>query len=140
MIRPLPLSPIGTINAINSGVARYYACSFRDRPIFWPNAPADVRSSDLRTVGKVINAAPDWAWANISGAELWGALCWDLREALGQKQADELLREAWFLLNEKDPSRVEPGKFREHLVNSAQKIENGKFVSEIKEILKRRGL
>jgi ParB family transcriptional regulator, chromosome partitioning protein len=104
------------------------------------NAPADVRSSDLRTVGKVVNAAPDWAWDNISGAELWGALCWDLREALGQKQADELLREAWFLLNEKDPSRVEPGKFREHLVNSAQKIENGKFVSEIKEILKRRGL
>jgi hypothetical protein len=126
--------------AINSGVARYYACSFQDQPIFWRNAPADVRSSDLRTVGEVINAAPDWAWANISGAELWSALCWDLREALSQERADKLLREAWFLLNEKDPSNLEPGKFRDHLVNSAQKIENGKFVSEIKEILKRRGL
>jgi hypothetical protein len=129
-------------DAINAGVARYYACSFQDRPIFWPNAPADARSasSDLRIAGKVITAAADWEWSTRAGAALWGALCWNLRETLGQQRADELLRETWFLLDERDPSKVEPEKFREHLVNSAQKIENGKFVSEINEILKRRGL
>ncbi len=59
----------------------------------------------VRTVKSSLSVA-DWAWANISGAELWGALCWEVREVLGNEPADALLRETWFSLNENDSSNA----------------------------------
>jgi hypothetical protein len=122
--------------AINSGLARYYACSFHGQPMFG----TDGARSNLRTPGRVINSAPDWKWSNVTGAELWGSLCWDVREVLDRDSADALLRETWFSLNENDPSNTLPHNFREQFLVRAEKIENGKFLSALKEILEQRGL
>jgi hypothetical protein len=126
--------------AIESGLGRYYACSFRDQPYFARDAVSSTLPSDLRSKGSVINRSPDWNWGNIEGATLWGALCWEIRELLGKKRADVILREAWFDLDDNDLSNSVPEAFSKHLLARARDIENGQFIPKLMEVLKSRGL
>jgi hypothetical protein len=140
--KPNAPSMLSNYSAIGWGLTYYLVCCYRDRPIFWPSAPKSEWSVNLNKTGKLIlmSHSPLVAWTENSPAELWGALCWDIRGVLGKEQTCTCLREAWFSLNENDPSDVQPHHFCEKLIISAQRIDNGKFLSKITEIFKNRGL
>jgi hypothetical protein len=76
--------------AIESGLGRYYACSFQDQPLFAPKALGSTLPADLLSKGSVIIQSPDWNWANVDGAIQWGALCCEIRELLGKSVSTNL--------------------------------------------------
>jgi hypothetical protein len=135
-------STLSNYSAIGWGLTYYFVCCYRDRAVFWPNAPQSEWSANLSKTGRLIltGSIPRVAWTENSPAELWGALCWDIRGVLGKEKTCICLRETWFSLNENDPSEVQPQHFCEKIISSVAKIENGKFTSRIAEVFKNRGL
>jgi hypothetical protein len=99
-----------------------------------------ITGNSRHVKGSVINRSPDWNWGNIEGATFWGALCWEIREILGKKRADVILRETWFDLDDNDLSNSVAEAFGKHLLARARDIENGQFIPKLMEVFKSRGL
>lgn len=136
--------PLGASNAraaLESGLADYYPCSYRNDPrfgriagvVFGGAASAGIRQLDNQKKfpppGKELD--------QFEMAEIWGGAFWDLRASIGQSITDRLLLRMWQRTppNERDLARLASA-----LVTADQADHGGAHVQVIRQIFARRGL
>jgi hypothetical protein len=92
----------GQQDAVESALADYFPCSYRDDPQLGREIAAYLRSRggfnkpairDLETTAKMSDVA-DRRISQASG-EIWAAAFWDIRKLLGMDATDRLLLQAW---------------------------------------------
>ena len=92
-----------TLAAIESGLAAYFPCSFKGRPLFGDSAARIAGKTtplfDLTNVRRFAEIKNDAASVATDGLEVWGGLFWQLRAQLGTRKTDALLWRAWSELN-----------------------------------------
>lgn len=121
---------------IESGLASYFASSFADNPAI-PGALGETDSlANSRNLSE-LEPGPAAMW---DGTLIWGGAFWDLRGALGQSVADQLLYAAWSLVTESDINANDPKRFGQKILEADVNLTQGKFQSEIKALFERRGL
>ena len=81
-------------NPLESGLALYFPCSFKDDPRFIGRSPY---SGDAKTVWFRLTSDRrlDVPGNENEEAEAWGTLFWSIRKALGAEIADPLIFSAW---------------------------------------------
>jgi len=87
-------------SAIESGLATYFPCSFLNHPKVADQASA--AGQDVFPPQNLVNSRrfseiqlEQAASVMNDGSEIWGAAFWELRELLGQQDADRLLAKRW---------------------------------------------
>lgn len=92
----------GQQDAVESALADYFPCSYRDDPQLGREIAAYLRSRgdfnkpairDLETTAKMSDVA-DRRISQASG-EIWAAAFWEIRKVLGMDATDRLLLQAW---------------------------------------------
>jgi hypothetical protein len=86
--------------AIESGLATYFSCSFRKHPKLGDQASAAGKRIsppvDLRNRRQFSEIKLDrWESVQNDGSEIWGGAFWQVRELLGEENADRLLSQTW---------------------------------------------
>ena len=71
----------------------------------------------------------------VDGTEIWGSAFWEMRQTLGQKDADKIIFDAWFELKPKDVINDRGVAFVKLLLKSG-----GAHAPQIRGIFTRRGL
>jgi hypothetical protein len=130
-------------DAIESGLATYFPCSFRDSPMLGDKASGAGKAiSPPQDLGKHRNFAEirlrNWGSVQRDGSEVWGGAFWEIRQLLGVDAADRFIATTW--------QTFAPGKepaytaFARALLAKSSSVDGGSHTEEIREILKRRGL
>lgn len=131
-------------NAIESGLATYFPCSFTNYPMLGGKATAAGKAilppQDLRThreFGKI--NLRDWVSVENDGSEVWGGAFWEIRQLLGPDSADRLIASTWQAFS---PAKKESAyrSFANKLLSNSGSIEGGKYAEQIREIFQGRGL
>jgi hypothetical protein len=131
--------------AVESGLADYFACSFNNDPLFgeqsihmfreFPEFKGKAAIRDLDNNRSFHEAAADPEFHNVG--EIWSGAFWELRKHLGQDIADKLLFSAWAAaLSSFDANNDFGAAFAETLVETC----DGAHRRNVRAILKRRGL
>ncbi len=88
-----------SLAALESGLAAYFPCSFRDHHLFGDGAARILGQevplfdlTNMRRFGEIEDNAESVATA---GLEVWGGAFWQVRAALGARRADTLLWRVW---------------------------------------------
>jgi hypothetical protein len=131
-------------DAIESGLATYFPCSFANQPVMGEKAseagkallpPSDLRSR--RGFGEIhLN---DWGSVQNDGSQVWGGAFWRIREVMGQQDADQLIAGTWQAFS----SATEGDKFKlfaNALVEKARSIQGGKYFDQVQAVFRERGL
>jgi hypothetical protein len=143
---------------IESGLADYFACSFKDDPnfgtkmvtLFKKTAPGQFTKPFLRTMENrlrfdQIDLDRSGGRVNSEG-EVWSGAFWDLRQKLGfdvhgNHLADVLLLKAW---DDRRPlpngEKAARAAFAKAILDQDQKLTGGKSAAQIREVLQSRGL
>lgn len=101
---------------LESGLAFYFPCGFKNEPHFAPGLPEKVEGTDLTTRKKFADfRATDQNYMRIAG--VWGATLWDLREQIGGKEIDQLALAAWSSFRPRNKDF--PKAFGRHLIELA---------------------
>jgi hypothetical protein len=132
--------------AMESGLATYFPCSFVDHPIMGDQAsdagkallpPQDLRNNrpfsdiHLKQYDSVENA----------GSEVWGGAFWQLRQVLGKDKADHLLAETWRAFSpEKPAAGTLYAAFAANLLERSKSLDDGKYAAQIRALFEQRGL
>jgi hypothetical protein len=127
--------------AIESGLADYFPCSFSGNPALAENFAKDVLKKpyirNLENTRKFSELPPN-PTVQDSG-EIWGGAFWEMRQLLGKERGDSLLLSVWLATNPLD-ARGDPGaNFVNELMQMAQST-GDKRAEQIKSIFVRRGL
>lgn len=134
--------------AVESGLADYFPCSFNNDPQFgeksfhlfqkYPGFEGKAAIRNLSNDRKFNEASANPELHHVG--EIWGGAFWELRQQLGQSTADKLLFSTWAALRFSDT----PGNFNvsfvKKLLETAQSLEGGEQGGDIRAIFKRRGL
>ena len=131
--------------AVESGLADYFACSFNNDPLFgeksihmfreYPQFQGKAAIRDLDNNRSFDEAAADPEFHNVG--EIWSGAFWELRKHLGQDVADKLLFSAWpAALSSFDTNDDFTAIFAKTLVQTS----DGAHRRDVRAILKRRGL
>ena len=115
--------------AIESGLAQYFPSSFLGTPT------PEVSTWDLTKKRSFGDIRPDIGSARTTGAEVWGSAFWEMRQTIGQKDADKALFDAWFELKPRDMLNDRGGTFVKLLLKTG-----GAHAPQIQEIFMQRGL
>jgi hypothetical protein len=115
--------------SIESGLAIYFPCSFVGNP------KPELSTWDLTAKRPFGDIQPNLVSAINVGTAVWGSAFWEMRQAIGQKDADQALFDAWFKLQPKDVSNDRGVAFVNLLLESDKA-----HASQIREIFRRRGL
>jgi hypothetical protein len=87
--------------AIESALAYYLPCSFRNSPKFGEvEARTEIPVIDLSQPHKLNELKGDAYSMYYGDAEIWGSLFWQLRSKCGRERIDGLLAKAWANLDE----------------------------------------
>ena len=125
--------------AVGSGLASYFPCSYNGRPVFGGKT---TEGTGFWNIGKIIYRLNEIDSQNVVtvGGLAWSNAFWEIRNLLGQVITDELLFESWF--NFRPDEVLQNGKFAfgKKLIERIKKINDGRFVPEVKEILRARGM
>jgi hypothetical protein len=101
---------------LESGLAFYFPCGFKNEPHFAPGLPEKVEGTDLTTRKKFADyPATDENYMRIAG--VWGATLWDLRKRIGGAEIDQLALAAWSSFRPR--SKDFPKAFGRHLIELA---------------------
>ena len=115
--------------AAKFGLTAYLTCSFLDSSEF------TYRQVDLSGSKTGLK---DIRWAE-EGANVWGALFWDIRTLLGQKQTDNLVVSAWLSVQPPINPDDFPSLFARHLLDRSKTTVDSKNYEKIVLLLKARG-
>ena len=75
------------------------------------------------------------------GSEIWGAAFWQIRELLGQEDADRLLAKTWQAFGPRDSQTASfYASFVESLVENSKGVGDGSQVEAVRAIFVRRGI
>ena len=137
-------SPDYSYDAIESGLATYYPCSFTDNPVLGGKVSAAGKKlfppQDLRKRRKFSEIrVKDWGSVQNDGSEVWGGALWEIRHLVGREAADRLIASTW-----QAPTPTKDGKayasFANRLLVNSKSIEDGRYTEQIREIFQGRGL
>jgi len=130
--------------AVESGLADYFACSFNNDPLFGEQSihmfrqyPGFEDKSAIRNLNN--DRTFDEAAANPeihNVGEIWGGAFWELRERLTQPVADKLLFSTWVAVRSFDAH----GDFGVAFVQTLLETASGEQRRDIRAIFRRRGL
>jgi hypothetical protein len=133
------------VNAIRSGLAYYFPCSWQNDPRFaekyssLPTAARHIRldERDLKTPRRFSQLSGSFqaeAWG-----EFWGATFWDIREKLGQERTDKLIAKTVLEFTPRGSGIDEERRFVGDLLKNARYADGGKWGAAVKEIFEKRG-
>jgi uncharacterized protein YoxC len=130
--------------AIESGLANYFACSFKGSPSFGETTAMILKmpanSWSLQNQRRITELKPQ-AYSILSdGGQIWGGAFWDLRQDLGQEVADKLLYRAWFSLSPSDVKSNDPSVFVRKILDADHTPEAAKHKEQIRMVFANRGL
>lgn len=135
---------------VESGLADYFACSFNNDPVFGEKSAVAlqklygneampnpwVRKLENGLKLSAINAETELHHAG----EAWSGVFWDIRNELGQVDADALLFAAWKALAQGDLRMDFTTAFGKKILAVHKTLNAGKSEPELRAILVRRGL
>gem|GEM_PF-1246344 len=133
------------LNAIRSGLAYYFPCSWQNDPRFaekYANLPTAARhirldERDLKTprrLSELREPFQEEAWG-----EVWGATFWEMRETLGQERADKLIARTVLEFTPSSRGSEEEHRFVEELLKNARYTDGGKWGATVRAIFEKRG-
>lgn len=131
--------------AIESGLATYLSCSFTNSPVLGQDATAAGKAlaspQDLRNhrLFKEISLAK-WDSVQNDGSEVWGGTFWEIRQVLGQKQADQLITESFRGLTSQQEGANMSKVFANSILSRAKSITDSNAISQVRSIFERRGM
>jgi hypothetical protein len=139
-----------TFNGVESGLADYFACSFNNDPIFGEEFAAAFKKlngenslpnawvRNLQNDRKLSAIQPETELHEIG--EIWGAVFWDIRQQLGQAEADTLLFAAWKGLTPDDLAEDISNALARKILAVQHSQHPGKGEKALRDIFGRRGL
>lgn len=132
-------------SAIESGLATYFPCSFLNHPKVADQASA--AGQDVFPLQSLVNSRrfseiqlEQVASVMNDGSEIWGAAFWQLRELLGQQDADRLLAKTWQDFPRDSQTTSFYASFVDSLVENSKGIRDGSQVEAVRAIFVRRGI
>jgi hypothetical protein len=134
----------GQYDAIESGLADYFACSFVGNPTF---GEISAKMSGRPYVRLLLNerrfgefqAIRDAAGMRFQGAEIWGGAFWAIRTRLGRDVADPMFLAAWQAMAWPDEEARKVPAFVEALVSVARTKGSAQAAEVIQSVLQARG-
>jgi hypothetical protein len=132
--------------AIESGLATYFPCSFLNHPKLGDQASAPgqnvFRPQDLLNSRRFSEIQLEqFVSVQNDGSEIWGAAFWQVRDLLGQEDADRLLAKTWQAFGPRDsPTASFYASFVESLVENSKGVGDGSQVEAVRAIFVRRGI
>ena len=123
--------------AINEGQADYFACSVTDDPWLGEWAVAKMGKPYLRTVENDLHYPEDIHGEVHADGKIWGAVLWDIRKAIGKKDADLLIYKSHFYLNGSRPKFIDGYNA---LVTADKNLFNGGHLEALEKIFVKRGI
>lgn len=134
--------------AVESGLADYFACSFNNDPLFGERSIHLFRRyPGFEGKSAIRNLSNDRTFDEVAAnpeihnvGEIWGGAFWELRERLGQTVADKLLFATWVALRSSDTHGGFGVAFVKMLLETAQSPDAGEHGRDIRAIFRRRGL
>jgi hypothetical protein len=139
------LNKYADFGAIRSGLAFYFPCAARNDPQFaqtYAVLPNVTRSNRLNPRNlryqRRFSDLPKDAMPEDYG-EIWAGALWEIRGLLGAEKADPLVAETVRNFSPHGYGPAEEQRFVYELIQGARKLDEGKWVQEIHQILERRG-
>jgi hypothetical protein len=132
--------------AIESGLATYFPCSFLNHPKLGDQASVEgqkvFRPQDLLNSRRFSEIQLEqFVSMQNDGSEIWGAAFWQIRELLGQEDADRLLAKTWQAFGPRDSQTASfYASFVESLVENSKGVGDGSQVEAVRAIFVRRGI
>jgi hypothetical protein len=121
--------------AISSGLAVYFACSFSSNPVIGPKS----MNIDLDDEFQFGERAHDVGSADDVGQKVWGRAFWELRSKIGRTKADKLLASAWVSWKPSDPNADLFGDFARKILE-IDRAQGGRYLDAIQATFKENGL
>jgi hypothetical protein len=98
-----PESTDSTVQAVSSGLADYFACSYLDNPVTGVHVAADLHKRNViaRDYIRKLNNNRSFSSIRDTGidyhdaGEVWGGAFWAMRTSIGQAEIDRVLLTAW---------------------------------------------
>jgi hypothetical protein len=133
-------------SAIESGLATYFPCSFLNHPKVADQASA--AGQEVFPPQNLLNSRrfseiqlEQFASVQNDGSEIWGAAFWELRELLGQADADRLLAKTWQHFGPRGSQTASfYASFVDSLVENSKGIRDGSQMEAVRAIFVRRGI
>ncbi len=139
-----PGKPSPDYDAIESGLATYFPCSFTDNPELAEKASAAGKAifhpQDLRKRRKFAEIRlDDWTSVQNDGSEVWGGALWEIRQLLGPETADRFIANTWQAFSPTKEGNAYVS-FANRLLANSRSIKGGGYTEQVREIFQRRGL
>jgi hypothetical protein len=149
VLRDVKKGEIPLWTSIQSGLADYFPCSFKNSPHFAEKAapilrkmfpgivvPQDfVRNMDNQRKFSEIEPI---ASSKQDAGEVWSGALWEIRKLVGREQVDRVFLEAWTTSDVKDDSMASYVNFLDSIFKVA--VRHGLAVSALRAIFEKRGL
>jgi hypothetical protein len=134
--------------AVESGLADYFACSFNDDPLFGEKSIHLFRQHpDYRGKAAIRNMKNDRTFDEAAinpelhnVGEIWSGAFWEMRERLGQDVADRLLFTTWKAMASAEPHGDFGLAYAKKLLETAESSHGEQQSQLIRTIFKRRRL
>lgn len=127
---------------LESDLVDYFVCSFSNRPEFGLIAAKSIDGASrfIRTLknNAAYRASPERG-LGIQSDEVWGGLFWNIRDAVGQENADNILAQTWRLLSPSTSSADVAAEFTRKLVATANQVLPVESANIVQNIMKERG-
>jgi len=127
----------GESGAINEGQADYFACSVTNDSKLGEWACAKMGKPFLRNVENDLHYPEDIHGEVHADGKIWGAVLWDIRQALGKEISDPLIYKSHYYLNGSRPTFMDGYNA---LVTADENIFIGSNLQQLEEIFSKRGI
>jgi Zn-dependent metalloprotease len=127
----------GESGAINEGQADYFACTVTDDAKLGEYVTKKMNRPYLRYLVNDLHYPEDIHGEVHADGQIWGAVLWDIRKAIGAKDADQLIYKSHFYINGSSPTFMDGYNA---LVTADNNLFAGKHLKELKEVFERRGI
>jgi Tfp pilus assembly protein PilE len=133
-------------DAIESGLASYYACSFTGHGVLGDQAISHAFYFDLnnnRRIDEIRLGLDNWDSVQNDGSEVWGGVFWQMKQLLGKQNTDALLFKTWSSIEFKnygDDAQKAYHDFLTSLFSNEESMGLGNRASQIRALIEARGL
>ena len=132
--------------AVESGLADYFPCSYKDNPLFgerlvhvFRHYPGYEYKRALRTMDnerKFTETANDTDPHSVG--EIWSGAFWEIRARLGQSAADKVLYSTWMAMQPFKGATSFNSSFAKALIEAARALPNGNQDDDVATVFRRR--
>lgn len=123
--------------AINEGQADYFACSVTNDSMLGEYVCQKMGKPFLRNLENDLQYPKDIQGEVHADGKIWGAVLWDIRKALGQKIADQLIYKSHYYLNGSRPKFIDGYNA---LVTADKNLFDGKYFADLEKVMMKRGV